>query len=479
MRKNTKRLVIGGIAVVILGGIYAGLTLIPEKEDASSETESVSLVSMDTDDLASVHVSLESEDYTLQFTHDDSGTAYTMSGGEETADYSESLMQELMNNACSVSARLIAENCDDLSEYGLSEDDSTTTVEITDTDGATTVLTFGLSSDILSGTYCMKDTGDTVYLLDSDTASSLTQSQSYYRNLTVLGSYYSLSSELQTLTIDSMSDGSTITIQARDISDMDSDAIDFYSDYVFTAPISCDADDYTLSTGILSDLQDALTAQAIVEDNPSDLSKYGLDTPRAKIGIKTNSLDATVLVGSTDDDQGIYLMKEGGSTVFLSTASDFNFLSDDWNDWRSTNLMPCALVEIDSITVTEDDMVYEAVLTVVPGDEDEDEDDDGETITATLNGETMTDDALQQLYLAVSSVNYTRLLEEPETAEPEVTVTLTMTDGSTRSLAFAKGGSREYLVSVNDGGFAYGVHQDDLTSILDALTTGSADDDTE
>lgn len=475
MRKNTKRLVIGGIAVVILGGIYAGLTLLPEKADSDSETESVSLISMDTDDLASVHVSLESENYTLQLTHDDSGTAYTMSGGEESADYSESLMQELMDSACSVSARLIEENCDDLSEYGFLENDSASTVEITDIDGKTTVLTFGLSSDILSGTYCIKDNSNTVYLLDSDTVSSLTQSQSYYRNLTVLGSYYSLSSELQSLRIDSMSDGSTVTIQARDISDMDSDAIDFYSDYVFTAPISCDADDNTLSTGILSDLQDALTAQAIVEDNPSDLSKYGLDTPQAKIGITTNSLDAVVLVGNTDDDDGIYLMKEGGSTVFLSAASDFNFLKEDWNDWRSTNLMPCALTEIDSITVTEDDMVYEAVLTTVPEDEDTDE----ETITASLNGETMSDDALQQLYLAVSSVNYIRLLEEPETAEAEVTVILTMADGSKRSLAFAKGGSREYLVSVNDGGFAYGVQQDDLISILDALTTGTADDDAE
>ena len=54
-----------------------------------------------------------------------------------------------------------------------------------------------------------------------------------------------------------------------------------------------------------------------------------------------------------------------------------------------------------------------------------------------------------------------------------------MTDGSVRSLAFAKGGSREYLVRVNNGTFSYGVGQDDLTSILDALTTGSTEEDSE
>ena len=270
-----------------------------------------------------------------------------------------------------------------------------------------------------------------------------------------------------------MADGTTVAIQARDTADMDDSVADSYSEFIFTQPVACNADDNTLSTGVLSDLQDALTAQAIVEDDPADLSKYGLENPTARLHLTTSSLDATVLVGDTDDDGGIYLMKEGGSTVFLSTASSFGFLKEDWNDWRSTNLMPCALGELSSITVKQGDTTHTVSITHIEDDEGETED------TATLDGADMTDDALQQLYLAVSSVNYVRLLEQPEDKQPEVTVTLTMTDGSTRSLAFAKGGSREYLVRVNNGTFSYGVGQDDLTSILDALTTGSAEEDSE
>ena len=135
--------------------------------------------------------------------------------------------------------------------------------------------------------------------------------------------------------------------------------------------------------------------------------------------------------------------------------------------------MPCALSELSRITVKQGDTTHTVAITHT-------EDDDGETEdTATLDGADMTDDALQQLYLAVSSVNFIRLVEEPEDKHPEVTVTLTMTDGSVRSLAFAKGGSREYLVRVNNGTFSYGVGQDDLTSILDALTTGSTEEDSE
>ena len=470
MRRNTKRLIAGSLAVVILGGIYAGVTHLPEQED--TERQSVSLVSMDISDLSQVHVTMGEEEYTVQCSHTDDKTTCSMAG-TDAADYSESLLQELTEQACSISGQLIAENCENLSDYGLSDADSTGTVEITDTDENTTVLTLGTSNEILGGTYCTVGDGSTVYLLDSSTAEALTQEQSYYRNLTVLGSYYSLSSELQSLRVDAMADGTTVAIQARDTADMDDSVADSYSEFIFTQPVACNVDDNTLSTGVLSDLQDALTAQAIVEDDPADLSKYGLENPTARLHLTTSSLDATVLVGDTDDDGGIYLMKEGGSTVFLSTASSFGFLKEDWNDWRSTNLMPCALGELSSITVKQGDTTHAVAITHIEDDEGETED------TATLDGADMTDDALQQLYLAVSSVNYVRLLEQPEDKQPEMTVTLTMTDGSTRSLAFAKGGSREYLVRVNNGTFSYGVGQDDLTSILDALTTGSAEEDSE
>lgn len=467
MRKNTRRLLCAAAAVVVLGGIYAGLMLRPAQDD-TADTPSVSLISIESGKLASVHITLRGgEDYTMNVATDDSGTAYTMSG--EISDYSQSLMEALMDAARTVSARPVTEDCEELEKYGLSADDETDTVVITDTSGTAVTLTLGLVSDTL-GTYCTVDGGNDVYLLENTAAQSLTQPQTYYRNLTILGSYYNLSSELQTLSIDCLSDGSSISISARDTSNLDDDAVSAYSNFVFTAPTACDADDTDLSNGLLSSLQSGLTAQSIVEDQPSDLSKYGLDDP-VRIHLTANNLDAAILVGDKDDDGGIYVMEEGGATVFLCTASDYAFLDADWNDWRSTNLMPCALSQIDSITIVEDDMV--SVVDITHVEAEENEEDDTDTTTATCNGDDMTDDALQKLFLAVTSVNYTRLVDNPQPANAEITVTLTLTDATERTLSFAKGGSREYLVSVDGGGYAYGVPQDDVTSILDALTTDS------
>jgi hypothetical protein len=329
-------------------------------------------------------------------------------------------------------------------------------------------LRLGLVSETW-GTYCTLGDNNTVYVLDEDSAESLTQPQSYYRSLTVLGGYYSLSSELETITIDAMDDGTTVSIERRDTSDLDADVASAYSTFVLTEPIAWAVDDTTLTNGLLSDLQDGLTAQSIVTDAPEDLGDYGLDENAARIHLTANNLDAVVLVGDTTEDDGIYIMQEGSNTVYLSDASAFDFLEEDWNTWRSTALFNCAKAELETVTVRQDDMVYEVQFTKIPADENEEEDED--TITATCNGTELSDEEMEQFCLALISVDYTRLIDEPEaqTTQPEAEVDITMTDGTKHTLAFTKGGSREYLVSVDGAGYAYGVHQAELDNILNAL----------
>lgn len=455
MKKNTKRLCIGALAVIILGSVYAWLTLHPA--DTSTDTQTAQLVSFNRDDITDIQISLrDGSNYALHIESADSGTAYIMSGGEADLDYSETLMQSLRDAAYSISARPVEENCSDLETYGLSENSQTDTITITDSNGTKAALTIGLSNDF--GTYCTLDRSN-IYLLDNDDADMLTQPQSYYRNLTILGGYYSLSEELKTLSIDHLSDGTVLSVEARDISALDSDAVSAYSNFIFTSPISCDADNSAFTNGVLSGLQSGLTAQRIAEDNPSNISQYGFNT---RISLTANNLDAVILIGNVTEDNEIYVMLEGGSTVFACDASDYAFLQDDWNNWRSTNLMPCALCEIDRITVNN----HTVEITHIDADENEEQDTDTET--ALLDGNEITHDELQQIFLAVSSVHYTRLIDNPRDAQAEISVTLVMSDGTTRSLAFIKGGSREYLANVNGNGYAYGVPQDDVTSILEA-----------
>lgn len=461
MKKTTRNLFIGLAAVAVLGAAYAVLQLSPEQEEAN---DAVSLTALDSKQLARVHVTTRGgADFTMDCASDDSGITYAMSGDE--AEYSQTLMQQLLDAARAVSATPVQQSCDALADYGLSEDDACDTVEITDTDGGTTTLRIGLANQLL-GSYCTKDGGDTVYLLDADTVTALTQPQSYYRNLTVLGSYYSLSSDLTGLIVDTPDGSNSFALTARDTSDMDDAVADAYSKFVFSQPQSCDADDTALTDGLLSPLQSGLTAQSIAADAPDDLTQYGLDDP-VRIHLTANNLDETVLVGGkTADETGIYVKTESGDTVYVCDASSFAFLDTDWNEWRSKTLVTCALQEMQTVTVQWDGATHTAQFTQTPADENDEEDKD-ET-TAALDGEDMDDDAMQQLFGAVTSVDYTRLVERPVSSEtPDAVVTVT-TDSAMHTMAFVKGGSREYLVSVDGGSYVYGVAQDDLHSILRA-----------
>lgn len=460
MQKNTKRLIAAALAAAVLGGAYAALLRSPDpKEEQNYET--ASLTDIANGSLQSVQCTLrDGEQYFLTFATDDSGTTYTMSG--EDLDYSSSLMQELMDAASSISGRVVETDCSDLAKYGLSDSDETDTIVITDTDNNAVTLRIGTANDF--GTYCTAD-DSTIVLLSEDTAQSLTRSQSYYRNLTILGSYYSLSSELETLTISSMSDGTEFSIARRDTSDIPTDAQSAYSDFIITQPITWAADDTALSSGLLTDLQSAMTANSIVTDKADDLSQYGLDSSAVQLHLTANNLDAVVLVGNTTDD-GTYVKNQAQDTVYLCSSDSFAFLDEDWNTWRSTALFTCGLTELASVTVTQDDTTHTVSVTQTPADENEDSD----TAKTTAELEDGTEIDASKLQQALTSVNFVRTLSQPEEAQTAVSVSVTLTDGSTHTLDFAKGGSREYLVSVDDGGYLYGVAQADLDSILSSIT---------
>ena len=462
MSKRSRQLLTIAAAVAVLTFIYTGLLMISDTDEEEPSAD-VEIVSIDSSTLQTIDVQLrDSEAFSVAIARDDSGTAYTMSG-DPSFHYSSALMEQLATAVSHVSARPIQENCSDLGKYGLSDTQKRDILTITDTNGKQTVLTLGLSADPL-GTYVLS--GSDVYILSPSAAGALTQPQTYYRDLSLFGGYYSLAEELETLTIDAMADGTTVTLAMRDRSQLADNEADAYSQYVFTQPKQCDADNGSIRTGVLSALQNASTAQAVAEDHPSDVSKYGLDTP-TRIHITTKQLDTTLLVGDTTDDGGIYVMPSDG-TVYICDAADFAFLQEDWNSWRSTNLFPCALSELDSVVIEQKSRTDTIDVEYVPAEENEQA--DLPSYDAELNEKAMTDEELQQFFLALTSVHYTQLVENPRDISADVTVTAHMTDGTTRTMQFAKGGSREYLVSVNGGGYRYTVSQDDLTSLLEAVS---------
>jgi len=75
-------------------------------------------------------------------------------------------------------------------------------------------------------------------------------------------------------------------------------------------------------TGLLNELQ-SLEAEAFVDDDPSDLSQYGLTDPRYSVTLRFNGKPTRVLLVGDDGESGSVFVQNGDTTSVYGTKSDF------------------------------------------------------------------------------------------------------------------------------------------------------------
>lgn len=469
MTRPKKRFLAAALAVALLGGAYALLLNHPAKEK-DSDSETVSLTSVDSEDVSAITVTpRKGTAFTVKISSDDSGTEYRVKG-DKSGSYDQNSLSTLLSTASAVSGTLVDPVCTELERYGLDDTAKHDVVTLTQTDGTEIKLIFGMTSEALGGTYCMVDGSTDVYFVSSDTVEPLLQKQKAYLSLSVLGSYYALTSSLEQMTI-TPANGTAMTIVRRDTDDMDSEVSSAYSTFQITAPEACDADDDALSNKLLSKLQSGLTAQAIAKEHADeeDMARYGLDTPQMRIRLAFDNESFTLLVGNTKGEN-IYVMTEDGDTIYRCRAEYYSFVDSlDWTDYRTSQLVAFAKRELKSAVLTYGGSTHKATVRYVAADENEDS--DSATYKGKLDGKTMKSKAIDQLYTALSSLDAVSVSDAADASggEEVLSLSIRLRGGTKHTLSFVKSGSREYLVRVDDGGYRYTVSQTDFDNLLSSF----------
>ena len=115
-----------------------------------------------------------------------------------------------------------------------------------------------------------------------------------------------------------------------------------------------------------------MTARSVIEENPADLSQYGLDDPQAKVTADFENGSVTLLIGDVvTSGSANYVMIEGGNTVYsYYTYLLSDFIENDEMSFVQTVVMPSydneAAPDILKITVTRKDMEKPIVLEILP-----------------------------------------------------------------------------------------------------------------
>lgn len=316
MKKKLYSVIAFAAVLVVLIGVYAFVVKKSTKKSSSSSTgKDVLIANCNTNKLSKINIS--SKNSSLEFVYKDKRwdmPAYTFK-------IDETSIESMANDMCKFKAsRKIESNVSDLSKYGL--DKPKGTIKLTFTDG--TQKEYLLGNSAVGGSYYVIVNGEkTVYTISEAKGNYFLSTISDYGDKTILtftsGSISYLKVEKQA--------GKTIEIQ-KNANQTDTEKQYQVHAWKCLQPYSTSVggDDSSMST-LLTEV-DKFVIKSLIDCNPSDLSKYGLDKPKVDLTMKDTSNNKLELLFGNDKDSGeTYFKTSSSNRVYTISKSIVDYFA--------------------------------------------------------------------------------------------------------------------------------------------------------
>ncbi len=465
MKKSVKLI----LAILILVVLIAMLMFTNSKksqneENTSSETnsateasssannESIPVLSLTKDDITSVTVEVGGE--TLTYIP---GTENWSIQGYEDYEVNQSSLNYKAKTLLTLSASRKLEEAD-LSEYGLNEPSKTATYTLKD----------GASVKLLVGDFTL-DKGNLYVMLESD-PSTVYMTPSIIYNCMESNISAFRTTELEKPESESIS---KISISGTEFTPMTIEISDEQNGIVTAYELTTDTlDGIDVSNNSFDKLVNALpdlTIDSFIADNVTDLSAYGLDQPKlhliidfydSSVPLEEGNLPTTTTTldfiwGNELEDGKIAFMKTGESSVY---AMDASFLTT-FKEIATPFSLSSKFIELPNISdVKAIDIAYADATYHIDVDE--------ANASYALNNKSIEKDAFKDLYRSVIGIYAEIELEDKnEDPTPQVTITYTMQDGSTRAAIFTNATSNQYYQTVLNGSMIVGCSKVQLSNL--------------
>lgn len=169
MSKRTKTLLLALIVLALLVGLFFAVKLLLPQEETVSSSEassSIKLISMSSDDVASIEVIHPEGGFTLKMKDGESSIV-----GLEGLPLDSDRLSSVLSQATSMTAKeMVEESPSSLGLYGL--DQPRYSLKVTKTDGSSFTMEFGLESSASYCTYVKLSDSDPVYTVYTSDLSS-------------------------------------------------------------------------------------------------------------------------------------------------------------------------------------------------------------------------------------------------------------------------------------------------------------------
>lgn len=301
------------VVLVLLVGAYFLISnkkaANPDTTDESTATTDIYVIKAEQEQI----ILLEFDNRKGLFTLKKKDKAWTMEPASEFPIDNLIAEASATDMSAVIATKVIEENATDLAKYGL---DTPTTVKIGLVDGSTQQLEVGLISPTNDGIYVKKKGEPKVYLISTYYLDKLNLSSGHFAKKDIL--------PVEAATLKNFSYEKNGEMQFAV-------SINSESEMKITAPLKEEAEAAKIAPMLEAVVQ--LAIKDVIENNPTDLAKYGLDKPAYSIEYGDGSTTKKILFGKyLEKGTIVYAKFPEGKSIFTIDVTPLTFLDTKFSD---------------------------------------------------------------------------------------------------------------------------------------------------
>lgn len=324
--------ILAGIAI-LAGGGYAALSV--AESSVNQDTGIETIFDFDYKSVSSVDITNQSGTYKFELSQEG------WTAADENTDirpYSTAISYVVMYMADLQSTKVIEEDASDLSKYGF---DNPTVVTCRQISGTEFTLEIGCNTPTGDNCYVKKAGENKVYTISAEDTKYISVSRDDLKNPYLLSTS---DTSISSLTL--QTDGKTaFSVERTD------------SGWVINEPVLNLPYENSVFLSEITSICDSIVraaASGYIEENPQDLSIYGLDSPKHSLEISTDSETVKYLIGDYSDEQQyqVYVLDVQKNQVLTYYASNLKCLDYTVSDILSTSYVGyCVPEEVSGLEI--------------------------------------------------------------------------------------------------------------------------------
>lgn len=423
MDKLIRNIIIAVVIVLLLVAGYIAISVIPGQIEQKNQEE----LAAETGDIPIMTTSVE---YVQSVTVTNSGGTYTLEKDDEgiwgikeypNMDFETIMIESAVIEYSTLYALEEVEMPAELSDYGFDAPRAQTKILLKD--GNTREFVLGSSVAGGTGDFFMDAVNNKAYVVSRYMVGGMERTVTDYRKTKLASIMYT-----EIIKLDVTNSNGRMVMELLPST--------YTSELVMkmTYPKNMDLDE-TLCDSVLQTIQD-ITVYEYIEDNPSDLSKYGLKNPALTVTMETTGASYTLKFGNKTADGTVYAMLDGTDYVFTHNANLYN---------ACVNLTPYSMMnkfvnvvnisDVDSITIEGKGKKH--ILKISAGD------------SFSIDGKVANSDSFRKTYQSIIGIKGSGLAENNVSSPAEYTIEFVYKNGESTKYVYAAYDEQNYYVEAN------------------------------